>query len=113
MADISAWPPERLRALDEAVALARGWTQRPWTNIPGITVWVDAKGNGYPRLPKVSLGCHETFELQEEARIEVYLRGKEWRARWAHLGPEFVGGPITPICICLAYLAAKGVPFNG
>lgn len=105
MADMTAWPPERLRALDRAVAEARGW--RPdvgYCTPDGKASW----------LAPVSLGCRETFDMQAEEKIEVCFHPSydDW---WAQRRMDEDGhcGPTPPIAICLAYLASKGRVFNG
>lgn len=120
------WTPERLRALDVAVAEARRWTR-----IDGLRpdpealdyVWLGwRKPDGMASaLPPVSLGCPDTFELMEEAKIDALapsLDDGEWLGCYpeAMIGPgseDIRRAPTPAIAICLAYLAAKGKPFNG
>lgn len=112
MADMSEWPPERLRALDRAVAEARGWTGGRLVKGYVPELWRTPDGT-LRSLSAVSLGTGETFVLQDEARIHVsYDAGTGlWFAD--HQAEQESHGPTIPIAICLAYLAAKGRPFNG
>lgn len=115
MADLSAWPPERLRALDRAVAEARGWTGGRLVKGYVPELWRTPDGT-LRSLSAVSLGTGETFVLQEEARIEIHEGIEGWSGmRWDTEGNLVTqaDAPTIPISICLAYLAAKGVPFNG
>jgi hypothetical protein len=113
---VSEWTPERLRALDRAVAEARGW--RPWGREPGehghlYEVWLDPDGCKRA-LPPVSLGTRETFELMEEERIGVgyMLRNEEWWADTPAIG-FYTQAPTPAVAVCLAYLASKGRRFEG
>jgi hypothetical protein len=121
------WPPERLRALDRAVAEARGDTFRSEASYINRLVGNNGNVEGLsstvvrPESPRVSLGCRETFDLMEA------FRNVTWELRQDRLGRFLfswvdalsdnwcapVVGPTMSIAICLAYLASKGRPFNG
>lgn len=104
---LKEWPPERLRALDRAVAQARGWTE----NAAG---WVDPMGRMWASPQAFSAGCRNTFELMEEEQIIVapsLLEGQRWQANT--MDSDIGEGPTPAIAICLAYLASKGRSFNG
>lgn len=121
MADLSAWPPERLRALDEAVALARGWTRfraRPTlAALDYLTLtWRSPESEYTQALLAVSLGCRETFELQIKGFMSL-TRGDLTNTWYIELERDEVdepsiNGPTMPIAWCLAYLDSEGVPFN-
>lgn len=104
MPDLISWPPERMRALDRAVAVAVGWIRPEWADA-GLA------------LPEVSLGCRDTFELQIKGFISL-THGAVTHTWYIELERDEVdepsiNGPTIPIAWCLAYLAAEGVPFNG
>lgn len=119
MADLSAWPPERLRALDRAVAEAQG-------KIVAFNMPDGPDGPKYPRiyvagdmepLPPVSLGCREMFELQIKGFLSL-THGASTDTWYIELERDEVdepsiNGPTIPIAWCLAYLDSEGVPFNG
>lgn len=118
------WTPERLRALDRAVAEARGQVvafDMPDGPDGPAYPWIYVAGDKEP-LPPVSLGTRETFELMEEfAEVNVFSppdppEQRLWTVQWFFPGndyPHETEGPTPAIAICLAYLAAKGVSFNG
>lgn len=59
----------------------------------------------------MSIGCRETFDLQTEFRIEVRRILGGWTAKCWEASCEAASTPQIAICLC--WLAAKGVPFNG
>lgn len=117
MADLAAWPPERLRALDRAVAEAQGWTPQERLYYGKYrNVWVTKTGTIELLLPPVSLGCRETFELQIKGFMSL-THGDLTNTWYIELERDEVdepsiNGPTMPIAWCLAYLDSEGVPFN-
>lgn len=108
----SEWTPERLRALDIAVAEARGWTGikvragRPIGWDPGE---VQMPGLECVVPPVASVGCKDTLDIQEEEKIDVeYVVGYGWTSEMLE---DWY--PTPAVVIGLAYLAAKGRPFEG
>jgi len=134
---MSKWTDEQLRRLDQAVAEAAGWTGvHLQEEFEVVCTWQGVQETVQGQrligwdpgesptaglecvVPRYSLGCKETFNLIEEANIELLSplvlspldSEEDWDAR-AFGALESSLAPTPAISICLAYLAFKGKEF--
>lgn len=116
------WIPSRRAFLNAHIAKLRGWTNVAQTSMHTV---FGTPPNSHPGLmcqtPKWADGVAETWDLQQEERIETGFTlafdssvrmPRAWR-RDSPIPDCDYEAPTIPIAVCLAYAACKGAPFHG